>query len=62
MILLTKPPGMNGQAFCPAGQPRGDNMVSDARYDWHRPHASLGQKAPISLLGLNANNLMRHHI
>ena len=31
------------------------------RYNWHRPHASLGQNAPISRLGLTANNLLRHH-
>ena len=31
------------------------------RYNWHRPHASLGQKAPISRLGLTGNNLLRHH-
>ena len=32
------------------------------RYNWHRPHASLGQKAPISRLGLKRNNLVRLHI
>jgi transposase InsO family protein len=32
------------------------------RYNWHRPHASLGGKPPISRLGLNMYNLMRHHI
>ncbi len=31
------------------------------RYNWHRPHASLGQNAPISRLGLTGNNLLRHH-
>jgi transposase InsO family protein len=31
------------------------------RYNWHRPHASLGQKAPISRLGLTGNTLLRHH-
>ena len=31
------------------------------RYNWHRPHASLGQKAPISRLGLKRNNLVRLH-
>ncbi len=30
-------------------------------YNWHRPHASLGQRPPISRLGLTRNNLMRHH-
>lgn len=32
------------------------------RYNWHRPHASLGGKPPISRLGLTGNNLLRHHI
>ena len=31
------------------------------RYNWHRPHASLGQRPPISRLGLTRNNLLRHH-
>ncbi len=31
------------------------------RYNWHRPHASLGQKPPISRIGLTRNNLLRHH-
>ena len=31
------------------------------RYNWHRPHASLGQNPPISRLGLTRNNLLRHH-
>lgn len=30
-------------------------------YNWHRPHASLGKKPPISRLGLTENNLMRLH-
>lgn len=32
------------------------------RYNWHRPHASLGQMPPISRLGLTGNNLLKHHI
>ena len=31
-------------------------------YNWHRPHASLGQSPPISRAGLHGNNLLRHHI
>ena len=31
-------------------------------YHWHRPHASLKAKTPISRLGLTGINLLRHHI
>jgi transposase InsO family protein len=31
------------------------------RYNWHRPHASIGAKPPISRLGLTGNNLLRLH-
>ncbi len=31
------------------------------RYNWHRPHASLNKKPPISRLGLTENNLLRLH-
>ena len=31
------------------------------RYNWHRPHASLDKKPPISRLGLTRNNLLRLH-
>ena len=31
------------------------------RYNWHRPHASLAKKPPISRLGLTSNNLLRLH-
>jgi len=31
-------------------------------YNWHRPHASLEQKPPISRSLLDVNNLLRHHI
>jgi len=31
------------------------------RYNWHRPHGSIGSKPPISRLGLTANNLLRLH-
>lgn len=32
------------------------------RYNWHRPHASLGKKPPVSRLGLTEDNLLRLHI
>jgi transposase InsO family protein len=32
------------------------------QYNWHRPHASLNQMPPISRLGIDVNNLLRHHI
>ena len=31
------------------------------RYNWHRPHASLKAKPPISRIGSNGDNLMRLH-
>jgi len=31
------------------------------RYNWHRPHCSLGLKPPISRLSLNVNNLLTLH-
>jgi transposase InsO family protein len=31
------------------------------RYNWHRPHASIGSAPPISTLGLTGNNLLRLH-
>jgi transposase InsO family protein len=32
------------------------------RYNWHRPHASLASKPPISRLGTTGDNLLRLHI
>lgn len=31
------------------------------RYNWHRPHGSIGSKPPISRLSLTGNNLLRLH-
>jgi len=31
-------------------------------YNWHRPHGGIKGKTPISRLGLNRDNLLRHHI
>ena len=30
-------------------------------YNWHRPHGSLGNKPPVSRLGLSGDNLLRLH-
>lgn len=30
-------------------------------YNWHRPHGGINSKPPISRLGLNEDNLLRHH-
>lgn len=32
------------------------------RYNWHRPHGSIGSKPPISRLAITGNNLLRLHI
>ena len=32
------------------------------RYNWHRPHGSIGSVPPISRLGLTGDNLLRLHI
>jgi transposase InsO family protein len=32
------------------------------RYNWHRPHTGIGDKVPISRLGLAEDNLLRLHI
>jgi transposase InsO family protein len=31
------------------------------RYNWHRPHAGIGAKPPITRLGLTKDNLLRLH-
>lgn len=41
---------------------RADLPVWLHRYNWHRPHAGIGAKPPISRLGLTGNNLLRFHI
>jgi transposase InsO family protein len=32
------------------------------RYNWHRPHAGIDAKTPVSRLGLTENNVLRFHI
>jgi transposase InsO family protein len=31
------------------------------RYNWHRPHAGIDGKTPVSRLGLTENNVLRFH-
>ncbi|MFO1082896.1 MAG: integrase core domain-containing protein, partial [Reyranellaceae bacterium] len=31
------------------------------RYNWHRPHAGIGGKPPVTRLGLAGDNLLRLH-
>lgn len=49
-------------AFHTSDQRRDELPIWLHRYNWHRPHASLGQLPPISRLRLTRNNLLRHHI
>jgi transposase InsO family protein len=43
-------------------QQRTEALLSfNHQYNWHRPHASLKQKTPISRASLDDNNLLRHH-
>lgn len=48
-------------AFETSDQRRDELPRWQHRYNWHRPHASLGGNPPISRLGLTGNNLLRHH-
>jgi len=49
-------------AFDHSGQRRDALSPWLHRYNWHRPHASLKAKPPISRLGLSVDNLLRLHI
>jgi transposase InsO family protein len=54
--------GAYAQAY-PTSQHRRDALpVWRHRYNWHRPHASLDAKPPISRLGLSEDNPSRLHI
>jgi transposase InsO family protein len=46
----------------PNSRPRKDALIPWLhRYNWHRPHAGIGDNVPISRLGLTENNLLRLH-
>ncbi|MBV9430021.1 MAG: IS481 family transposase [Bradyrhizobiaceae bacterium] len=48
-------------AFEHSDERRNELPVWLHRYNWHRPHASLAKRAPISRLGLTGNNLLQTH-
>jgi transposase InsO family protein len=49
-------------AFEHSDQRRSELPIWLHRYNWHRPHASLAKRTPISRLGLTGNNLLQTHI
>jgi transposase InsO family protein len=50
------------QAYQNSRQRRAELPLWLHRYNWHRPHAGIDDKVPISRLGLSDNNLLRLHI
>ncbi len=50
------------RAYQTSDQRAADLPVWTHLYNWHRPHAALKSKPPISRLGLDRNNLLRFHI
>jgi transposase InsO family protein len=50
------------QAYRNSAQRRSELPIWLHRYNWHRPHAGIDDKVPISRLGLPENNLLRLHI
>lgn len=49
------------RAYQTSDQRAADLPVWTHLYNWHRPHAALKSKPPISRLGLDRNNLLRFH-
>jgi transposase InsO family protein len=49
------------QAYLNSRQRRAQLPIWLHRYNWHRPHAGIDDKVPISRLGLPENNLLRLH-
>ncbi|MGH6727759.1 MAG: integrase core domain-containing protein, partial [Pseudolabrys sp.] len=49
------------QAYRNSEQRKAELPVWLHRYNWHRPHAGIDDKVPISRLGLPENNLLRLH-
>jgi len=50
------------QAYHHSRQRTGELPFWLHQYNWHRPHAGIGAKTPISRLGLAEDNLLRLHI
>lgn len=50
------------QAYPNSGERRAELPIWLHRYNWHRPHAGIDDKTPISRLGLAGNNVLRLHI
>ena len=50
------------QAYQNSRQRRAELPYWLHQYNWHRPHAGIDDKVPISRLGLPENNLLRLHI
>ena len=49
------------RAYTNSDERRSDLALWLHRYNWHRPHASLGKQTPISRLVFNRNNLLQLH-
>jgi transposase InsO family protein len=49
------------QAYKSSRQRKTELPVWLHRYNWHRPHAGIGDTVPVSRLGLTENNLLRLH-
>jgi transposase InsO family protein len=48
-------------AFETSDQRKAELPIWLHRYNWHRPHAGIGKKPPISRIRINANNLLQLH-
>jgi len=49
------------RAYNTADERQSDLPLWLHRYNWHRPHASLGKQTPVSRLGLTRNNVLQLH-
>jgi len=50
------------RAYNTSRQRAADLPIWIHRYNWHRPHGSIGHRPPVSRLGLTEDNLLRLHI